>query len=110
MNVITHAYAHLFTQLQIKEFSRKLAKACETELKIGPADGSTTENPFWVDVSSYSIKNLVHDPVAMILCDIQFVEYDYGLENINPFECKMFYTRDNPDEAISIPRDQVSIN
>ena len=56
MNVITHACAYLFTQLWIKEFSRKLAKACETKLKIGPADGSTTENPFWVDVSSYSIK------------------------------------------------------
>ena len=39
----------------------------------------------------------------------KFVEYDYSLENRNPFDCKMFYSRDDPDEAISIPRDQVSV-
>ena len=48
--IIVRACSQLQNRLR-QHFSRELAKACETELKIDPAVGPTTENPFWVDVS-----------------------------------------------------------
>ena len=70
--IATHACSHQNRLRQ--DFSRELARACETELKIDPADGPTTENPFWVDVSilykSYIIILLIQLAVAIILCVI----------------------------------------
>ena len=48
--IIVRACSQLQNRLR-QDFIRELAKACETELKIDPAVGPTTENPFWVDVS-----------------------------------------------------------